>query len=94
MIHLPGEDSTRLLKMRNPWGSVRYHGDWSYHSELWTDDLREFVEENDSKADQNNHDGIFYIDIDSFKENFAEFSVNYDTYSWKQDYFLKLNDFT
>ena len=94
MINLPDEHSTRLLKMRNPWGSVRYHGDWSYHSELWTDDLREFVEETDSKADQNNHDGIFYIDIDSFKENFAEFSINYDTYSWKQDYFLKLNDFT
>ena len=42
----------------------------------------------------NLHEGIFYIDLESFRQNFDEFNVNYDTSSWFLDYFLRLNDTT
>ena len=80
--------------MRNPWGVTTYHGDWSYYSSLWTDDLRQYVEKNGPELDTNLHEGIFYIDLESFRQNFDEFNVNYDTSSWFLDYFLKLDDTT
>ena len=30
----------QLVKIRNPWGMERYHGDYSDNSDKWTDDLR------------------------------------------------------
>jgi len=30
----------RLLKVRNPWGSHEWTGDWSDSSPLWTDHLK------------------------------------------------------
>lgn len=33
-----GEEIT-LVQLRNPWGNFEWNGDWSDHSELWTDDL-------------------------------------------------------
>ena len=30
----------KLIKMRNPWGSERYNGDWSDDSKLWTPEWR------------------------------------------------------
>ena len=83
VIQLSDENGTQLVKMRNPWGEVSYHGDWSYHSPLWTDDLREFVKDNGPGNDTNEHDGIFYIDIESFRTNYEEFNINFDTYNWK-----------
>jgi len=31
-----GDVVHRIVKMRNPWGSEKYHGPWSDHSDLWT----------------------------------------------------------
>lgn len=45
----------RLLKIRNPWGTGEWEGDWSDDSDLWTDCLRAELEW--SKSD----DGIFWM---------------------------------
>lgn len=39
-IEKDGEE-VRILKLRNPWGSGEWTGDWSDKSELWTDELKE-----------------------------------------------------
>ena len=79
-------DGTRLLKLRNPWGAEQYSGDWSDESGLWTQWAREEVGSNIA------NDGIFFMDLDSFKNNFNWVTVNYDTYDWHHDYFLALDD--
>lgn len=30
-----------LLKLRNPWGSFEWKGDWGDESDLWTPELKE-----------------------------------------------------
>ena len=79
-------DGTRLLKLRNPWGAEQYSGDWSDESELWTQWARDEV------GAYVANDGIFFMDLDSFKNNFNWVTVNYDTYDWHHDYFLALDD--
>jgi hypothetical protein len=31
----------KICKLRNPWGSFEWNGDWADESALWTDELRE-----------------------------------------------------
>jgi len=31
---------TKILKLRNPWGSFEWKGDWSDNSECWTDEAK------------------------------------------------------
>lgn len=33
-------NTVRLVKLRNPWGSGEWNGDWSDNSPLWTEELR------------------------------------------------------
>ena len=37
------DDGTRLIKMRNPWGSETYHGPWGDDSHLWTPELEDLL---------------------------------------------------
>lgn len=48
-------DGTRLLKVRNPWGSTEWEGDWSDRSKKWTDELKKLLKHEDKD------DGIFWI---------------------------------
>ena len=50
----------RLIKVRNPWASERYHGPFSDESEQMTDELR--AELGHTSVD----DGYFYIDLDTY----------------------------
>ena len=34
-------DGTKLIRIRNPWGSELFHGDWSDSSTKWTEKLKE-----------------------------------------------------
>ena len=38
-VELDGQ-VVRLLKIRNPWGSINYTGDWGKDSSLWTEELK------------------------------------------------------
>ena len=79
-------NGVRLVKMRNPWGSELYKGDWGDSSSKWTDALAKEV--GLVKKD----DGVFYMSIEDYKTTFAETQISFDTTGMKQGYFLRLND--
>ncbi len=66
--------------MLNPWGKYEWKGNslckqgrWSEYSDVWSEELREQL--NFQKAD----DGIFWICIEDFVENFGQLcACNYD----------------
>jgi len=64
-------NTVRLVKLRNPWGSGEWNGDWSDSSALWTNELR-----NQVGFDGSRDDGIFWMDFNDFKEIFGFWSVN------------------
>lgn len=64
-------NTVRLVKLRNPWGSGEWNGDWSDASPLWTNELRQQV-----GFDGSRDDGIFWMDFNDFKEVFGFWSVN------------------
>jgi len=82
-------NGVKMLKIRNPWGSEKYHGTWSDKDSRWTAALKA---EAGMSADMD--DGIFHMDIDTFKYKFSESTANYNTENMKYDYFLMLNDNT
>ena len=41
-----GDDDTKLIKIRNPWGEETFNGPWSDESELWNDELKKLMEKN------------------------------------------------
>jgi len=76
-----------MVAIRNPWGSEKYHGKWGDNDPAWTEALRQEI-----GATNDKQDGIFHMDIDTFKEKFAELSINMNNTQWDFDYFLRLND--
>ena len=59
----------RLLKLRNPWGSGEWQGDWSDKSPLWTPALKKEVGFVDGD------DGIFFIELEDYLRHFSWTSV-------------------
>lgn len=70
MLDING-NTVRLVKLRNPWGSGEWNGDWSDASPLWTEELRAQV-----GFDGARDDGIFWMNFEDFKEIFGFWSVN------------------
>lgn len=70
-----------MVKLRNPWGSGEWKGDWSDSSPLWTDELRREVQFDGSKDD-----GIFWMDFDDFRRIFGYWSVNKYIYRARYHY--------
>lgn len=87
-----GSGTVKLIKVRNPWGQEQYGGDYSDDSYLWTDELRAAVHAELGDALEPNNEGIFFMDIDSYKTNFQLSVINQDTSKWNMDYFLALDD--
>lgn len=54
------KDDIKLIKVRNPWGSQEWKGDWSPTSDKWTKELIDYFGE--IKPNK----GQFYIDIDNY----------------------------
>ena len=59
-------NEVKLLKMRNPWGSFEWKGDWGDESAKWTPELKEQVGFTEA-AD----DGTFYFCIDDLIKYFG-----------------------
>ena len=81
-VHTLSKSGTCLVKVRNPWGAENFHGSWSDDSPLWDEQSKKEVKF--TKAD----DGIFWIDIESYKENFGDTSINYNVDDWSSAKFL------
>ena len=65
------ENQINLVKLRNPWGSGEWKGDWSDKSDKWTDDIRQQLNYFD-----NRDDGVFWMDFEDFRRIFRYWSVN------------------
>ena len=59
----------KLLKLRNPWGSGEWQGDWSDKSQLWTPALKKQVGFVDGD------DGIFFIELEDYLQHFSWTSI-------------------
>lgn len=64
-------ENIRLLKIRNPWGSINYRGDWSQNSSKWNSELKEVF---DYKSVYDG-EGEFYISYDDFLYFFADVDI-------------------
>jgi hypothetical protein len=62
------EGDLRLLKMRNPWGSTEWEGDWSDGSKLWTPEMMTKLQHTFGD------DGVFWISYKDFLKHFP--SIN------------------
>lgn len=60
----------RLVKLRNPWGSTEWTGDWSDTSPLWTAEMQAEIEPL-SQAD----DGTFWMSFDDLIKHFCGLNV-------------------
>ena len=58
----------KLLKLRNPWGSKEWQGDWDKKDKQWTKQLRALAEFRDEDFEKDN--GIFCIEINDFLKYF------------------------
>jgi len=63
-----------LLKLRNPWGEGEWNGKWSDDSPCWTDEYKKYFEF------QKRNDGIFWIDISDYVNNFDATYICYILY--------------
>lgn len=59
----------KLLKVRNPWGSKEWEGEWSDGHEYWTPELDEQL----GHTDEN--DGTFFIPYENYMEQFSRTSA-------------------
>jgi len=86
-------DGTQLIKMRNPWGSEWYTGPWSDNSYQWNNQNRAEVNSVLGGAIQGD-DGIFFIDIATYRQTFADTHINFDTSNMSFGSWLMLDDQT
>ena len=63
-----------------------YSGPWSDNSKLWTADLKK------QAGYVNAHDGVFFIPLQTFYENFYETEFTYNVDKMSRASFLVLND--
>ena len=78
------KDGTQLIKMRNPWGSEGYKGE--YKDSNMSQDVKEQLKHT------NSNDGTFYMTVPEFKSDVQYVGINYNTENWTPNYFLVLDD--
>lgn len=82
--HILKRSNEKLIKIRNPWGTAGFHGTWA--DDKWDEASKKEVGYNDGK------DGIFFIDIATFKKSFTETSISVNAKDGAQAKFMKKND--
>lgn len=68
----------RLIKLRDSWSKSHYTGPWNYLDERWTTQLKA----NEKIAYTDQTDGAFFLDIDTFKLVFSDFTIAYLMEDW------------
>jgi len=63
-------DGNKLMQIRNPWGRGEWNGDWSDKSSKWTTRNRNLLDWHEKKDD-----GIFWIDINDYVNEFDSIYV-------------------
>ena len=86
-------DGTKLVQVRNPWGTEKYHGPWCDVCDEWTDTFKRQAGY-DELFENEGKDGAFFTTIEIFKEAFKLFWINYDTHDMYRADWLKLDDQT
>jgi len=66
-------NNVRLLKLRNPWGTFTWDGDWSKNSSLWL--THPLVALNIGRKDDKSDDGVFYMSYEDFVKHFDTIDV-------------------
>lgn len=69
-------ENTLLIKLRNPHASEKYTGPWSDDS----NEMKNAAEELGHTLDKG--DGVFYMNVNSFKSAFQKFTINYYQDNW------------
>ena len=68
------ERNIYLIKLRNPWGEKEWKGKWSDYSPYWTEEYKKYF-----KFERRN-DGVFWIDINDYIDNFDATYICYIMY--------------
>jgi hypothetical protein len=85
-------DGTRLVKVRNPWGSEQWTCDWRDSDNVnWTAERRAEAETAHTQENPVN-DGVFWVSFEDYVQHFEVTMISYDTEKLHQDYFLMLDD--
>lgn len=67
-----GDEKVRLLKIRNPWGSFEWKGDYSdFDKTNWTDEKKRYF----GYSSSDNDDGVFYMKWEDHLKFFEDFSI-------------------
>lgn len=80
----------RLLRIRNPWRFETYVGKWYDADYRWNSGVG--VDYKSQVPFIQGDDGIFFIDIESFKSSFLYFLVQYYNDDFTVSYYENLND--
>jgi hypothetical protein len=73
----------RLIKLRNPWGSCEWSGDWSDSSPLWPKEIKEKLL--GQEAEDN---GVFFMSLDDFVKYFSVATITKVQADFKYSYVM------
>jgi calpain-7 len=79
--------NVKMLMVKNPWGHFCYKGKFSINDKKnWTPELKAAFSYNSIAANDN---GIFWIDIDTFCDNFENLYINWnpDLLSYRKSFY-------
>jgi len=84
----------KLLLLRNPWGFETYSGPYSDNDSRWTQgaNLQYPADFRTQVPYENKDQGVFFIDMDTFKASFLYFLVQYHRADWVVNYYEVLED--
>ena len=68
------ERNIYLIKLRNPWGEAGWKGKWGDNSPYWTDEYKRYFKY------KKRNDGVFWIDINDYINNFDATYICYILY--------------
>lgn len=90
LVNSKGVVVAKLLRIRNPWRFETYVGKWHDKDARWNSGVG--VDYKKQVPFVNADDGIFYVDIETFKANFLYFLVTFYHDDWNVSYYEQTND--